>query len=208
MGPIMEKTIRWLRRSGDRSFFLFLHSVEPHAPSRGTYFVEREGIRPDDELAYRTARYDGNIRRGDALVGAVLGELERLGLPESTLVVFTSDHGEDLLQRYPGDPAPDHGHTLYDDVLLVPLVFHAPGRIPAGRRIDEQVRAIDILPTMLDYLGLDPDALGTFQGRSLRRMIEGTDRTPRLAYSEATTWGAERESLRTGRRKFLPRWTA
>ncbi|MCP4659051.1 MAG: sulfatase-like hydrolase/transferase [bacterium] len=205
IGPIMEKTIRWLRESGDRSFFLFLHSVEPHAPYRGNYFVEREGIRPDDELAYRTARYDGNIRRGDAFVGEILGELERLGLLDNTLLVFTSDHGEDLIQRYSGDPAPDHGHTLYDDVLLVPLVFHAPGRIPAGKRIDHQVRSIDILPTILDYLELDPEALGTFQGQSLKRMIEGTDQTPRLAYSEATTWGAERESLRTGDYKYIRR---
>ncbi|MCP4657626.1 MAG: sulfatase-like hydrolase/transferase [bacterium] len=206
VGPILEKSVRWLRENRDRSFFLFLHTYEPHVPYRDDHFVTREGIDPGDTVAYRTARYDGNLRRTDVLVGGFVDELERLGLLADTIVVLTSDHGEDLTGRYPLDPGPQHGHTLYDELLLVPLIFHAPGRIPEGERIDHQVRLIDILPTILDYLELDSEALSqSIQGQSLRAMIEGRDATPRPAYSEATTYGTERESLRTAGYKYIHR---
>ena len=200
---ILAKSIPWLQNHADRSFFLFLHTYEPHEPYNDDFFVTKEAIEETDSIAYSTAKYDGDIRRADWFLGEIVGALRGLGLLEKTILVVTSDHGEDLDRRAaPGAPSPAHGHTLYDELLRVPLIFFGPG-IPAGNRIEFQVRSIDILPTVLDLVGLRTRA--DFEGASLRGMLEGKDREPRPAYSEATTYGTERESLRADGYKYIHR---
>ena len=73
---------------------------------------------------------DGDIRRADALVGDLVSALERLGLLRDTLLIVTSDHGEALEGRL------FHGHSLYDELLRVPLVVHYPRGVRRGRRIE------------------------------------------------------------------------
>lgn len=204
VAAVRDKALEWLDGHSDRTFFLFVHTYEPHLPYLDDHFVREEGVPKTDPVAYRTALYDGDLRRADGLVGAIEDRLEALGLSGSTLLIVTSDHGEDLGGRFPeGSPRfHDHGHTLFDELLLVPLVIHAPGRI-APVEVSAQVRLIDVAPTVLDYLGLPAPA--TFRGRSLRPLIEGRPDPPRPAYSEATTYGSERESLRANGYKYIHR---
>jgi arylsulfatase A-like enzyme len=193
--------IEWLERVGDEPFFLLLHTYEPHMPYRQTTFAEElsrgslgetfeildqigmalGGEAPGpEELEYIRALYDGGVLAADRLVGELLDALEALGLEKETLVVVTSDHGEDLGHRDPMQVA-KHGHTLYDELLHVPLILHDPVRDYPFRRVEAQVRTVDVLPTILDLLGLPETRLP--YGRSLVPMMLGEETEDRLAFA-------------------------
>jgi arylsulfatase A-like enzyme len=91
----------------------------------------------------------------------MLDELERDGLLANTLVIVTSDHGEEFGEH----GLISHGYSLYLPSLRVPLIVVQPGRVPAGRRVAEWVTTRDLAATVLDLVGVDP----TLPGRSLRR---------------------------------------
>ncbi|MEQ8766602.1 MAG: sulfatase [Planctomycetota bacterium] len=106
----------------------------------------------EDDLAYIVANYDAQIPPADALLGEVLDKLDELGLKDDTLVIFTTDHGDDLFEhnRYFF-----HGSSIYDSTLKVAWMMRWPGMIPAGRVIEGPLaRNIDILPTILDLVGI------------------------------------------------------
>jgi arylsulfatase A-like enzyme len=140
---------QWLeQRSGERPFFLFVHLFDPHFPYSapppfGRRFVR--GARSSLEA------YDGEVAYADHSLGRLLDALDELGLADSTLVVFTADHGEGLGQH--GIPA--HGAVLYEEALRVPLVLRLPGRIRAGLRRRDLVHLGDVVPTVLELLEID-----------------------------------------------------
>ena len=107
------------------------------------------------------ALYDGAINYVDnELIGSLIKSLEKSGTLDNTLIVFTSDHGEEFLE---------HGrlehNSIYREVASVPLIMRLPGILPAGKRINQMVRTIDIMPTILDLLGISSDA--SIQGANL-----------------------------------------
>lgn len=146
-------------------FFLFLHTFDVHdfnAPHRRA----RAAPRPNDPHADLVQLYEQAVSHMDERVGTLLERLESLDLHRRTIVVLTSDHGEDLGE----DGVFGHG-SLRDQVLRVPLLVASPGGRSAGRVIDEQVRSVDLVPTLLDLAGLEiPPGL---DGVSLRALIEG-----------------------------------
>ena len=99
---------------------------------------------------------------------------DQIGFGDRTLVV-TSDHGEELGAHYP-TRAGDHGHALLDDQLMIPLIVHDPTRQFEVSRIPAQVRSFDIMPTVIELLGLETSP-GT-EGRSLLPFLEGPDPAP------------------------------
>jgi arylsulfatase A-like enzyme len=111
--------------------------------------------------------YDARIRESDDHVGQIMAELKALGLADSTLVILSADHGEEFFEHR----GCDHGQTFYDEVLQIPLLMRHPSVIPAGRRIAEQVRLVDIMPTVLAALEL-PIPSGTV-GHSLLPLARG-----------------------------------
>ena len=113
------------------------------------------------------AIYHGMVKYIDDQVGRVLGKLDALGLAENTLVLFTTDHG---------DMVGAHGcigksiFSFYDDLVRIPLLMRLPGRIPPGRVVSNPVSQIDVMPTILDYVGgQEPE---TLHGASLRPLID------------------------------------
>jgi arylsulfatase A-like enzyme len=202
---IFKKSMQWLENNQDRDFFLFIHTYEPHAPYIDDYFVKKERIDKSNSIQHRTALYDGDIRRTDKFVGKLIDKMEALGLLEDTILIITSDHGEDLGGRNPKDATMEfgHGHNLYDESLLVPLIFYNTNVFLQGKKIPHQVRLLDITPTILDYVNIKEKF--EFQGASLKEMIEGKDNKSRPAYSEATTYGTERESIRFNDFKYVHR---
>lgn len=185
---------RWITNHADRTFFLFVHTYEPHRPYCDRHFVEREHIDAKDKIKQRIARYDGDIRRADMHLGQLFDALRSAGLVENTIVVVTSDHGEELVDRHGALAKYDHGHTLYDELLLVPLVFAGGPVAPYAGRISQQVRTIDIYPTVLELAGLSvPDHV---DGISLIPIARGHAEEERTAYSGATAYGPKRESIR------------
>ena len=179
---------------GEEPFFLFLHYFDvhfdyippeeywrrfdpdyagDHSPER---FLENPDIRPDmpaEELAHVLARYDGEILWVDEHIGRVLAALEEHGLGEDTLVMVTSDHGDEFFEH----GRTGHRHTLYDEVLLVPLIARHPGRTATRHRVSGVVRHIDLLPTLLDWVGLPvpESAMGTSLAGALRGEPLGAD---------------------------------
>jgi arylsulfatase A-like enzyme len=111
--------------------------------------------------------YYGMISLNDKYIGRVVAALAALQLSERTVIVLTADHGEML---------GDHGLLfkagyMYDEVVRAPLIVRAPGRLTAGRRVRGMSEAIDILPTVLELLGIRPSP--RIQGRSLLPSFEG-----------------------------------
>jgi len=188
-GLVVAAAIRWLGANGKDPFFLYLHFYDPHAPYKPPagldkrFREEAEDNRPEsffsdlyrhiflyeDELLIRDlnryrAAYDASIWNMDYELRKLLQYLDDQGLTDETLIVFIADHGEEF-----GDHGGlDHGYNLYEYMVGVPLIV----RFPEGRsgRIETRVGAIDLAPTILDYLGIEPPP--TFQGRSFVPLVE------------------------------------
>jgi arylsulfatase A-like enzyme len=173
---VSDKGIAFLEAAAgspeERPWLLWLHYFDPH----DTYlhhegFTERFGD-VDDPLAL----YDGEIAFTDRHIGRVLDAVERLGLTDDTLVVFTSDHGEEF-----GDHGGErHGHTLFGELVRVPLILRGPG-IPVDE-LDAVVRTVDVLPTLLELCGVGPQAAPA--GESLVPLLTGGRRAPGPALAE------------------------
>lgn len=134
-------------------------------PDRGA--LDRAGLDPDAFYAYEQDWYDGSIRGMDAELGRLMERLQELGLEDDTIVVFTSDHGEEFLEH----GRPIHGQSVYAELTHVPLIVRWPAGVRSGLDIEEQVQSIDLMPTLLDASGLPhPDGL---QGRSLLPLLQG-----------------------------------
>lgn len=196
-----DKAAAWLRENHEDRFFLVVHSYEPHTPyARQTYTAGIDSGRlgrtfgPSDaakirrgelefgatERTWVRALYDGGITASDRQVGKLLKTLEELGIRDQTAIVVTSDHGEDIGGRDPEWPG-SHGHDLYDESLLVPLIIHDPSRDYEVKRVATQVRTIDTLHTIVELLGLPPSK-GVL-GRSLVPIMNGTETSHRIAWS-------------------------
>lgn len=168
---------RWLdeARDAQRPFFLFVNYLEPHFPyeppepyrSRFVQPAHREvvkrlnfrdfvrltpPVRFDPPIqAALTDLYDGEIAYLDMRVGELLEELKRRRLLDHTIVIVTSDHGENL-----GDHAIfEHQFCVYETLVHVPLILRYPGRLPAGIRVTEPVSLVDVMPTLVELLGLE-----------------------------------------------------
>src|SRR5690606_19702043 len=109
------------------------------------------GMDPRD-LAFLKSQYDGEIRFTDEHLGRIVARLEQMGVLDDTIVVVTSDHGEEFFEH----GMKGHAKTLYDEVLRVPLVVRYPRRIGFGQRIAEQVRLMDVPATILGLAGVAP----------------------------------------------------
>ena len=113
-----------------------------------------------EAIEHLQALYDGSIAYMDEFIGRLLKHISSLGLLENTLIIFTSDHGEEFME---------HGGIYHrgnhDEVLHVPLLIRMPGGASAGEKIHRVVRSIDISPTILEHLEITAPA--SFQGKSL-----------------------------------------
>lgn len=179
---VVERGLAWLEVHRREPFFLFLHFFDTHWPYEPPEWYAPAGVNP----------YEGEAAYLDHHLGRLFAQLESWGLLDGgTLIVLFSDHGEDLAGWYPNDHAgaalghPEeegHGCLLFDATQMVPLAFLCPGLVPAGRRVDTQVRLVDIAPTITDLLGVSDPAPRS--GRTLRGLFTGTE-PHRTAYCEA-----------------------
>jgi arylsulfatase A-like enzyme len=123
------------------------------------------------DVQHLEALYDGEIRSTDDTIDRLLGDLDRLGALDRTLVVVTADHGDEFLEH----GGKGHRRTLYEEVVHVPLiVWVPPGRwseVKRGTRVAQPVGLQDVAPTILELAGLPP--LQHADGRSLTPLLEG-----------------------------------
>ena len=126
---------------------------------------EAAGLDAEAWIEYEKGWYDGSIRGMDAEIGRLTERLRTLGMERNTLIGIVADHGEELHEhRKMG-----HGHAAYGELANVPLILYRPGTIPAGVRVEETTRSIDLMPTLLDSSGLAIP--GNAQGQSLLPLV-------------------------------------
>jgi len=171
-------------REPDGPLFLYIHAMDPHAPYappasfRSAWAKDvvqkdlgelknlrkiRKSLKPDDPLVEQiVSLYDAEIAFNDSTFGKLIEELKRLGQYESSLIIFVADHGEEFWEH----GVLGHGHTLYSELLHVPLIIKGPGNLTEGQRVSDLVQHIDLFSTILDWAGVD---IPPTEGRSLRR---------------------------------------
>jgi arylsulfatase A-like enzyme/Tfp pilus assembly protein PilF len=167
---VMADALAWIRAHSSHRFFAWIHLFDPHTP-----YAPPEPYRTQ----YARTPYDGEIAFVDDVVGRAIDQLRGLRLYEKTLIVLTSDHGEGLGEH--GEAA--HGFFLYDSTLRVPLIVKFPESRWKSNVVAEQVRGIDVAPTVLQALGvaLPPQ----MQGLSLLAAASGQPSSaPLPAFSE------------------------
>jgi arylsulfatase A-like enzyme/Flp pilus assembly protein TadD len=152
---VTDHAIRWLRQHYKARFFLWVHYYDPHFPY--------DPPQPFKRL-YAKDGYSGEIAYMDQQIGRLIGWMSQHGLDSRTLVLVIADHGEGLGEH--GETY--HGIFLYDSTLHVPFIMAGPG-VPAGRVIEQQVRSIDLMPSVMAYLHLAPGP--DVQGVSLWPLI-------------------------------------
>ena len=103
----------------------------------------------DEELAQVVAPYDGEIAFVDYALGQLFAYLKKMGLYDSSLIVVMGDHGEGFLEH----GLMNHGNSVYDELLRVPLIFRFPDGRFGGKRVQEPVQLVDITPTILEVTG-------------------------------------------------------
>lgn len=195
----------WLdSHSKDKNFFLFVHTYQPHDPYAcpepyKSMFLSRTAkwrhinlmghlggksglFKPliEEDRQNIVDLYDGEVRYTDeALIGPLVAKLKQLDLYDSTLIVFTSDHGEEFYDH----KSWGHGHQLYDESLKVPLLIKFPESRFRGERISPMVSLVDVVPTILDEIGIDSSAL-SLDGRSLIPVVKGKEREDRAFWAD------------------------
>ena len=189
-GVIMDEALSWLDErdsegAGARPFFLFLHFYDVHSDYAPTDEFRRRFARPyagkldgstsqlldlrdrgedvsAEDVRFLHDLYDAEIAQLDAELARLFRYLDERGLAERTLVVVTSDHGEEFLEH--GSLL--HGRTQYQEMLHVPLLMRGPG-VAAGVTVEAPVGLVDVAPTVLELCGL-----------SFPRNVDGTSLVP------------------------------
>jgi arylsulfatase A-like enzyme/Tfp pilus assembly protein PilF len=191
---VADQALAWLETTASKRFFAWVHFYDAHTPYEPpSPFNARFAGRP----------YQGEVAFADSQLGRIVSFLEERGLLDKTIVVVVGDHGESLGDH--GESA--HGFFVYDSVMRVPLVIRAPYAGMRGRRINDPVRTVDIMPTVLDLVGLRERT--PMDGVSLVPLLTGARREMGLeAYGEALYplhhfgW-SDLRALREGRFKLI-----
>ncbi len=194
---LTEAAIRWLRKNRGKKCFLLIHHYDTHYPYVASAACI-EKFDPDYDGRYRLqfgdvslrilkkarlgklaeavnlsakdiehikALYDCEIARTDAAIGRLIDSLDVWGCLEKSMIMVSADHGEEFLEH----GSIEHGQTVYDESIRVPLIIYYPKLIKQPVRISDQVGLIDVAPTILDAAGIEVPTY--FEGISLLRFI-------------------------------------
>jgi arylsulfatase A-like enzyme/Tfp pilus assembly protein PilF len=194
---VLAEALGWMDSAREGPFFSWIHLYDAHTPYEPPEpFLSQYGTAP-------FARYDGEVGYVDSLMGELMSWLEEKKLVDSTIVIFLGDHGEGLGQHR----ETSHGYFIYDATTHVPFILKAPSRRLRGRRVEAQVRVVDLMPTLLELVGAEIPA--PVQGESLVDLATGgTDDLGLVAYSESyyprNHYGwSELKSLRDGALHYI-----
>ena len=222
---VFDDAGNWIEAHKDERFFAYIQTIDPHVPydPPGKYLQmydpsEYTGqVRPrmtgdllekakrnppqvvfaDSDKRRLKALHDGEITKHDHFFGAFLERLSKLGLADDTLVVVTSDHGEE----FDDHGSWGHGHSVYQELLHVPLMFRLPNRLPAGTKVGDAVSTLDISATVTDLLGL-PEMTHN-EGHALVGLMLGeAPSRPSVAFSD---FQDDRRVITTSRWKLILR---
>lgn len=222
---VFEEAGNWIESHKAERFFAYVQTIDPHVP----YDPPGEYVRMYDPNAYDgqvkprmtgdllekakrrppqvvfdasdkrriEALHDGEITQHDNYFGLFLDRLATLGLADDTLIVVTSDHGEE----FDDHGSWGHGHSIYQELLHVPLMVRLPNRIPAGVRVSDAVSTLDVSATVTELLAVP--AMTQNEGQALVGMMLGESQArPAVAFSD---FQDDRRVITTGRWKLVLR---
>jgi len=221
---VIEKALEAIEQE-DRPLFLFLYVMDPHSDYRcpepfnsrfnpgysGKEEVEKGRVGSFEErilsgedpgldeadTRHLVALYDGEIAYADAQIGRLVKRLRERERLDDTVLVLTSDHGEEFLEH----GGVQHGYTLYEEVIRVPLIIRYPPRIPESVVIDGKiVRSLDMTPTVLDLAGIKRHA--EMQGESLMPLVLGFQ-APRREFAVSESPFADMKAVVTRKWKYI-----
>ena len=190
---VVTRALAWLGQTDTRPFFGWVHLYDPHAPYEAP--AEFAAQFPAGPIG----AYDAEIAYTDSQVGRLLQALETSGRLANTIVVILGDHGEQLGEHH----EQAHGFFVYDASVQIPLLMAGPGISP--RVVPDQVRIVDVMPTVLDLAGVPGPSV--MQGATLRSALNG-EPLSLLALSESWYprfhygW-SELTAVRDGQFKFI-----
>jgi len=191
-GQTVDRALSWLEAQSGKPFFLWVHVFDPHVPYNPPAPFRNQ---------YKDRPYDGEIAYADHELGRLFDVVSKKSSPGKTLIAVLSDHGESL-----GDHGEySHGVFVYDSTLRIAFMMSGPG-IPAGLRVKQQARTVDLLPTVLELMGGRPPTL--VHGVSLTPFFTGKNAATDVSYTETLYpkinmgW-AELRAIRTNRWKYI-----
>jgi len=220
----IDAALELIRAHREEPSFVFIHLFDPHldydppATTRARFTAGREeppaplswedcvslqrgrGTQPPAtaDIAYVKALYHAEVAFADEQIGRLVAELKSLGRYDAATLVVTADHGEEFWEH----GGFEHGHTLYAELVDIPLIVKLPAeKKPARAVISSQVRIVDIMPTLLDLCGLEPFAQAA--GSSLLPMMLGAEEPDRTAFCESTLRGKDCYVWSTGRYTYI-----
>ena len=195
---------RWIDGNKNKNYFLFIHTYQPHdpyacpAPYKTMFLSEQSKWShinlngylggknaifrelPGDERQNIIDLYDAEIRYTDEkLIGPLIQKLKDMSLYDQTMIIFTSDHGEEFYEH----GGWGHGHSLYDESLKVPLLMKFPNSKYLGSKVEHIVSLVDIVPTILDEMDI-PSSHYEFDGLSLIPLLKGKEKKDRIFLSD------------------------
>lgn len=212
---LTQAAMAWLDGHHEETFFLWVHYMDPHgpyvppasfaapftamlaaegeafpvraqtSPPTGRFIPEYQQLGDHRDPHYYVAQYDGEIRWFDYWFGSLVAHIRKLELLENTLIIFTADHGEGLGEH---EFYFNHDYFVYDELIWVPLLVRLPGGASGGKEIVKRVAHVDILPTVLDAVGVS--ASERVGGETLFR-----DGGEAVIYAEAVVDGVARGAV-------------
>ncbi len=194
---VLPKALEWVEKHKQQKFFLFIQGYDVHgrhkpadkfrgkfgnADYRGKYkgtaeeYWELRNLNldrkfldlTDEDLEFWRSWYDSKIYEADRRFGEFIKDIEKFNVTDKTIIVISSGSGNEFYEH----KGFDHGYSLYDELIHVPLIIHVPGK---KGRIEDQVRTIDIMPTVLELLNINYDRSveDQMQGISLVPLMDG-----------------------------------
>jgi len=186
---VMQKAAKWLERNkNEERIFLWVDSFDPHEPwdppspfdkmytdpnYKGPKLIHPKYGKVDwmtkEELKYVRALYAGEVSFVDKWVGFLLNKIKELGLYDNSLIVLLADHGHPHGDHESIMKTPDN---LYSELIRIPLLVHHPEELYAGKRMDALIQIPDILPTILEIMGLSKET-HAMSGKSFWPVVKG-----------------------------------
>lgn len=202
----------WIQKHRKKPFFAYLHFMDTHVPYNAPQeFSQIFGLKDNTVFTpggFQTidvrvlseiglsehdkqnilSLYDGAIKYFDYNFGKIIDNLRKLGILNNTIIILTADHGEEFWEH--GGFA--HGHTLYNEVLQVPLIIDYSSHLPS-KRIESYVQLLDLFPTILDIAGIQNDF--EFRGNDLIPSVLSNKDINREIFFEGILYGAEKKGI-------------
>jgi len=225
-----EQINRWLKKTWDPAnpFFIFINYMEAHLPYTAPEqfvrpflpynisYVNAEKVnqnfikhyaglvkmdKPDFDML--SALYDGEISYLDHYMKDLFDQLRASGILDKTIVIISSDHGENLGEN----KKMGHVFSVDDRLLHVPLIIRYPQKVPAGKRVSGIVQITQIFPTILDIAGITWDGQKTIQGKSLLQQPPATESPSSLGLAELDiNYGGIQEIIRVNQNFFVDKY--